>query len=143
MSRKTVRIELPVGYTKSMLALFQSIVKQHKKLGNSSPITEGVIKIAAFEQRATQAASLQTEIEELQAVLTQKIGERDTLIGTADGQNSSTSGTLYFETLQIRDFLLAVSRGNEQALESWGFSVVVGTAKLPNRVKASQAKEEK
>jgi hypothetical protein len=143
MSRKTVRIELPVGYTKSMLALFQSIIKQHKKLGASSPITDGIVKITAFEQRTTQAVNLQTEIEELQSVLTQKISERDTLLGTADGQNSNTAGTLYFETLQIRDFLLAVSRGNEQALEAWGFNVVVGTAKMRNRIKASQVQEEK
>jgi hypothetical protein len=138
MARKTVRVELPVKEPKEIIGLFQGIVKQHKKLAASSPISEGVVKMAAFEQRTIQAATLQGEIEELESSLMQKLGARDLIIGRSDGQNANTSGTLYFETLQIRDLLLAVNRGNEQALESWGFNVVVGIAKTPKRAKPVQ-----
>jgi hypothetical protein len=51
------------------------------------------------------------------------------LVGMADGQNAETTGTLIFDLCLIRDFLSPVNRGNEQALEGWGFSVVIGTAK--------------
>jgi hypothetical protein len=37
----------------------------------------------------------------------------------ADGQNAQSKGTTLFETLQIRDLLLAVKRGNEETLETW------------------------
>jgi hypothetical protein len=51
----------------------------------------------------------------------------------ADGQNAQSKGTTLFETLQIRDLLLAVNRGNEETLEQWGFDVAVGSTSAPKK----------
>lgn len=133
MARKTVRIEVPREDRPLLIRLALAIVKQHEKLGANSPIGDSVVKMAEFKQRITRAAALQIEIEELEALLQEKAGECDQLLGIADGQNAQSKGTTLFETLQIRDLLLAVNRGNEETLEGYGFSVSVGSAAAPTR----------
>jgi polyphosphate kinase 2 (PPK2 family) len=108
-------------------------VKQHTKAGTASPITDGVVKMTDYAKRTIDASALQEEIEEVQAELQQKVAKRDQLLGLLEGQNAQTKGTTLFEILQIRDLLLAVNRGNEEALEAWGFTVVVGSAAAPKR----------
>jgi hypothetical protein len=134
MARKTVRVEVPRDDPAALVKLSLGIVKQHTKAGTASPITDGVVKMTDYAKRANDASALQ-EIEELQADLQQKIGKRDQLLGLAEGQNAQTKGTTLFETLQIRDLLLAVNRGTEEALEPWGFTVTVGSAAAPVRKK--------
>jgi len=96
---------------------------------------------ATARRRAAQAGQLQGEIDELERALQEKTGKRDALLGSAKGQNSQTEGTLHFMTLQIRDILLAVNRGNENALEPWGFNVSVGEAKSPHKQAQAEAKQ--
>ena len=128
MARKTIRVDVPRGNPADLVKLTLGIVKQHKKLAANSPITNAVVNMAAFEARANQADVLEQDIESLERELQEKVGKRDQLLGIADGQNAQTEGSLLFETLKIRDLLLAVNRGNEQALEPWTFNVVVGSA---------------
>lgn len=139
MARKTIRVDLPSGDPAAYVALLLAIVAQHKKLATDSPITAQVVDMTAFETRAKQAAALQAEIVELERQLQEKVGARDELLGLAPGQTSQSKGTLLFEVAQIRDLLLAVHRGNENALEPWGFKVVVGTAKSPGKTKTPPA----
>ena len=133
MSRKTVRVDVPRDDRPALIKLALAIVKQHGKAGTASPITDGVVKMTDYTTRATAAAALQIDIEDLDRTLQQKVGQRDQLLGMADGQNAQTKGTTLFETLQIRDLLLAVNRGNEEGLEPWGFDVVVGSAAAPKK----------
>jgi len=133
MARKTVRVDVPREDRPALIKLALAIVKQHGKAGTASPITDGVVKMADYLTRATDAAALQGDIEDLERTLEQKVGKRDQLLGMADGQNAQTKGTTLFETLQIRDLLLAVNRGNEEGLEPWGFDVVVGSASAPKK----------
>jgi len=46
-----------------------------------------------------------------------------------------TPGTVYNLLTSIRNILLESYRGNEEALQEWGFDVIVGTAKSPVRKK--------
>ena len=133
MARKTVRVDVPREDRPALIKLALAIAKQHGKAGVNSPITDKVVKMTDYSTRANDAAALQTEIEDLEATLQQKVGQRDQLLGFSEGQNAQTKGTTLFETLQIRDLLLAVNRGNEEGLEPWGFDVVVGSASAPKK----------
>ena len=117
----------------ALVKLSQAIGRQHTKPGVNSPITDNVVKMMDYTQRATLTADLQDQIDALTAELQEKTGQRDQLLGISEGQNAQSKGTTLFETLQIRDLLLAANRGNEEALEPWGFSVVIGTATSPSR----------
>ena len=133
MARKTIKVEVPHGEPEALIKLGQDVCKQHAKLATASPISDGVVKMSDYIKRINDAASLQTAIDELAAALQEKTGLRDQLLGMAQGQNSQSRGTVLFETMQIRDLLLAVNRGNEEELEPWGFSVTIGSAAAPKR----------
>ena len=135
MARKTIRIEIPTQDPTALIDLCQAVVKRQKKPGTTSPLPEDAVNMAAYESKTNEAATLQSAIEELDRELQEKTGRRDELLGMANGQNSQTKGTLLFETLQVRDILLGVNRGNENSLEPWGFGVVVGQAKSPTKKK--------
>jgi hypothetical protein len=55
------------------------------------------------------------------------------LLGLATGQNSRTEGTGLTLAVKMRDLLLALNRDQENALEPWGFTVVVGSAAPPKK----------
>ena len=133
MARKTVRVDVPREDRPALIKLALAIIKQHGKAGAASPITDKLLDMVDYTDRANQAASLQSDIEDLERTLQTKVGLRDQLLGLADGQNAQTKDTTLFETLQIRDLLLAVNRGNEEGLEPWGFDVVVGSASAPKK----------
>ena len=135
MARKTIKVEIPASEPAAFVRLTHSIVVHHEKPESESPITDKVVKMAKYKEKSDKVVLLQDEIEETEARLKELVGLRDSILGTADGQNSQTQGTLHFETLQIRDLLLAVNRGVENALEPWGFPVVIGEAKSPVRAK--------
>ena len=129
MARKTIRIDMPTADAAATINLCKAICKQHKKLAAASPIPTKVVNMTQFEERATSADTLHSEIVELNSQLQEKMGARNLLLGMAGGQNAESTGTLIFDVRLIRDFVLPAHRGNEQALEGWGFSVVIGTAK--------------
>ncbi len=139
MARKTIRVSVPRDDAAKLVELCLAITKQHTKAATASPITDGVVKMSDYVKRTNDTATLQGEIEELQTELQQKIGKRDQLLGISEGQNAQTRGTALFETLQIRDLLLAVNRSNEEALEPWGFTVAVGSAAAPVRKSKANA----
>ncbi|HEY0946324.1 MAG TPA: hypothetical protein VGD81_13695, partial [Opitutaceae bacterium] len=132
MARKTVRVVVPHQDPTALIALMQAIAKKHEELGATSPIKDkvGLDKLLA---NIVKVSGLQTEIEELRAKLQVMVGDRDKLLGIADGQTSHAEATLRFDAIAIRDMLLGMHRGNENALETWGFKVVVGTARTPTR----------
>lgn len=57
----------------------------------------------------------------------------DVLIGSAPGRTAETTNTFYNDIPGFRDTLLLEHRSNEEALNGYGFEVVVGTAAGPKR----------
>ena len=126
MSRQDVRIELPLNSPEGTLKLLVKIDARNTAMGINSPIkndfnwgdiavgipiVQGLIKDATVADR--QAQNLH-----YQAMST---------LGIAPGQNLQNLETPYTLTTEIRDILLAKNRANPEALELWGFSVVVDT----------------
>ena len=142
MARKTIKIEIPISDPAAFTGLCTAVVTRHKNPKLTTPLNNvEKLDMAKYETKAAEAAQLQGEIDEMVRALQEKTGKRDALIGSAKGQNSQTEGTLHFMTLQIRDLLLAVNRGNENALEPWGFNVSVGEAKSPHKQAQTEAKQ--
>ena len=65
---------------------------------------------------------------------------RDTALGTADGQTVNTKGTGLNIITNFRDRLLLDNEDNPEVLTTYGFNVVVGSAKAPTKAAAKQAK---
>ncbi len=133
MARKTVRVDLPVSNPDNMLQLCRGIITQHAKAGESSPIKalesiEDGIRIDDLETMLSETEEKRAQAKELEARAQALNGEVAQLIGFAQGQTSRTKSTLYSSAVRIRDFLLSLYRGNENALEVWGFKVTIGTA---------------
>lgn len=132
MARKTIKVDVSTDDPTVFIKLTKDIAAKDKALGDKSPL-RGLIDMTDFAKDTQEADDLDNEIDRLQAQLAEKLGKRAELLGTADGQNSQTPGTLLFRTLQVRDILLGANRGNEDALQPWGFGVQVGSAKNPKR----------
>ncbi|MFT3870323.1 MAG: hypothetical protein QM715_17885 [Nibricoccus sp.] len=114
------------------MKLAESIVKRQSS-DNASKAVGVEIDMVAFAEKAKSVKTWQTDIEQLSRRLEELTGQRNQLLGISEGQNLQTKGTLLFEIMRIRDLLLGASRGNEKALEPWGFDVTVGEAKAPTR----------
>lgn len=131
MARKVVRIEIPTSRPDDLLTLFEAALAKHKALGQNSPLTG--IDMVLFEQVVTQVRPLRDLAKDFERQAQVKFEQAANLMGVGMGQSSHTAGTLYFDLLRIRDLLLAMFRGHENELETWGFSVVTGTAASPKR----------
>jgi hypothetical protein len=132
MARKTVKIGVSTTDPAALVKLALSIVSRQNS-DNASKAVAAEIDLAAFTQKTTQVNGWQAEIEKYSRLLEELTGKRNQMLGISEGQNSQTEGTLLFEIMRVRDLLLGASRGNEKALEPWGFDVTVGEAKAPTR----------
>ena len=138
MSRKTISVPISTTDPVSLVKLAKTIAS--RQAGESASKAVGVeIDTVAFAKNAALVEEKQIKIENLGRELEELTGSRNQLLGIAEGQTSQTEGTLLFEILRVRDLLLGASRGNEKALEPWGFNVTLGEAKSPAR-KAALAK---
>ena len=134
MARKTVRINVPLGNPDELVSLAAAIHAKHTTLAANSPL-KGLtdLEMADFGSKATEADSQRKAAKDADRKAQEANGKASTLIGVAPGQTQNTAGTLLFGITQIRDFLAAVNKGNEEALSGWGFDVVVGQAKSRSR----------
>ncbi len=141
MARKTVRINVPLGNPDDLVVLAQSIHAKHTELKDKSPL-KGLpdFDLAAFGENADEADTQRTSGKDFERKAQEANGKASTLIGVAPGQTQNTNGTLLFGITQIRDFLAAVNKGNEEALSGWGFDVVVGQAKSRTRKENGNSK---
>ncbi len=126
MSRKTVRVDLPRSSPEGLIKLAEDIVKQHKKLGNKSPLDDDFVK--QLESTNSEANTKKDEANGLHAQGEEVNQDADKLLGTAEGMTGENEGTVYALLLDAKDDLLHAFRGREQALESFGFNVVIGTS---------------
>ena len=130
MSRTTVRVKVPATNPDRLLVLIESLLAQHDKLeaaqAGSSPLPAAdVVKLRGVLAQA-KPARVQAKDYARQAQALYEQSSR--LLGVAKGQSRRTDGTGLNVTLKLRDLLLALNRGQENALEPWGFTVIPGSA---------------
>jgi len=126
-ARRNVRIDMPTDKPEDMVLLAEAIIEEHTDLGAASPLV-GNVDMTAFETLTTDTRQLLNEWEDAKNEAQSKLNEALGIIGYAEGQTSSTAGTLYFDICSVRDRLLDVHQGNEEALSEYGFDVVVSQA---------------
>lgn len=130
MARRTLKVRVPVGNTEEFSKLLNDIRKQHLLLGEGSPLNgDTSIDMAAFIDSLEVADDLKDEGDLLKAQSEEKIQQAKNIYGTSKGQGVETPGTLYNKCDVIKKKLLLKYRGNEEALSSFGFDVVIGLAK--------------
>lgn len=136
MGRRTVRINLQTGNPEKFLELCKAIVEYNDALGASSPLASGdIIDMAAYSNTVAQAVEARERALELYAQAEAAMAQSRQLMGRAPGQSSTTPGTLYYSTLQIKKLLLVLETENPEALSPWGFDVVIRTAKSRGKKK--------
>lgn len=123
-ARKNVRIDIPNDNPALLLALAADIIARHTTLGAGSPLT-GNVDMTLFAGTVTSATTLLGEWETQRSLAQSKHNQALNIIGYGAGQTSQTVGTLYYDLNTVRDRLLQVNSGIEEALSEWGFEVVV------------------
>ncbi|MES2619902.1 MAG: hypothetical protein V4615_03545 [Bacteroidota bacterium] len=140
MARRTVKIEIPIGYPEKYTHLIQRIWGKHVELGPSSPFFNNpMIDMSKFEANMQQALELREqaiEHHEKGEVLMQQSRQ---LLGVDKGQTINTPDTLYYFTDIIKRILRVKHIGIEEMLSSWGFNVIIRQAKNPVRKKKAAA----
>jgi hypothetical protein len=138
MGRRTVRINLQTGNPDKFLELCKAIVEHNDALGASSPLASGdIIDMAAYSNTLAQAVEARESALELYARAEAAMAQSRQLMGMAPGQSSTTPGTLYNLTLQIKKLLLVLETENPEALSHWGFDVVIRMAKSRGKKKVA------
>ena len=123
MAKTNIKVPIPISKVKDMSILLNKIVARDLALSPDSPVTN--VDMAGFAQRVLDMLKLRDESQSLKAQSENKMEQANNMMGTGHGQNIRSTGTLYNDTMKIRDLLLAVYSGNEEQLSEWGFSVVV------------------
>jgi hypothetical protein len=123
MAKTNIKVPIPIGKPKEMSHLLDRIVLKNTSMEPDTIITN--VDMAVFTQRVTDMLKLRLESADLKAQSENKMEQANNMMGTGHGQNIRSTGTLYNDTMKIRDLLLAVYSGNEEQLSEWGFSVVV------------------
>jgi hypothetical protein len=131
MPKKTVRVTIPTAYPEKMSDLVTHLWERHVNMGASSPLHNNpMIDMTRFEELMNEAVGKRREAEKLYAQYKALMAESRIAFGINAGQTLSTTDTLYHFLNNIKHFLLVKSRGNEEALNSWGFDVKVGTSSV-------------
>ena len=137
MSRRTVRVEIPVNSPEALMVLLAAILaREEDPTGTPEADPAQISKLAAL-QSAVQIPHTKAKALDAQAQTLRQ--QRDTKLGVAAGQNMETPDTALNLITRVRDALLVKYHGNEEALSNWGFNVIVGEAKAPTRKAKPQA----
>lgn len=135
MPRRTIRVDVPTSNPDDLVALDENILAQHDRLeaakAGSSPLKAAdVAQLRSVVTQAKPARKAAKEHEQQAQVLYEQAARQ---LGLCKDQNTLTPGTALTLTTKFRDQILADNRGTENALEAWGFTVVVGTAATPKK----------
>ena len=135
MAKTTIKVGLPLGKPAQIIKLIENILKQHDQLEAATPGSSPAHPARITKLRAVLAAAKpdRENAKHLAAQSKQLFERSNQAIGLAAGQTQRTEGTGLNLSALIRDGLLNEYAGNENALEVWGFSVVVGTAARPKK----------
>ena len=133
MGKRNIAIEIPESRPDDLMHLGENIIAKHTALEGDSPLDPA--KITAMGTGITGARAKKKEAAGKHAS-GEKTGEqmRNTL-GIDKGQNSRTKGTPYHHILGMRDDLLYDNKANEQALEEYGYTVVISMVNGARRIK--------
>lgn len=133
MGKRNIKIEIPESRPDDLMHLGEDIIAKHNALGGDSPLDNG--KITAMGTGITGARAKKTEADGKHASA-EKINEQmRNKLGIDKGQNSRTKGTPYHHILGMRDDLLYDNKANEQALEEYGYTVVISMVNGARRIK--------
>ncbi len=124
MSRKDVRVDIPIGSIDKSVVLADAILAKHIAMGVNSPLT-GQVDMTVFG----------TVITDIKASRTPAISdgrqkeawneEALRIIGIGKGQSLQDSGTVYWYINKVHHFFIFKFKGNEEQASLWGFNVVV------------------
>lgn len=127
MSRKNVRVDLPIGNVDGSITLSNSIKKRHDELVANpgySPLN-GQIDMLQFDLLLTSMKANRTpavtDTRQKQVWNEQAL----TVIGIAAGQNLQVKNTVYWHINKVYKFMVFKFKGNEEQASLWGFNVVV------------------
>lgn len=133
MGKRNIKIEIPESRPDDLMHLGEDIIAKHNALGGDSPLDNG--KITAMGTGITGARAKKIEADGKHASA-EKINEQmRNKLGIDKGQNSRTKGTPYHHILGMRDDLLYDNKANEQALEEYGYTVVISMVNGARRIK--------
>ena len=131
---KYVKIELPVRQPDPTLHLCDRIIAKHTLDGAGSPLT-GVIDMAAFGLLVTDAKTKRSSAEVKNDLAFDKYDAANNKAGLAAGQNRDTKDTIQWYVRQVKDLLLIKHNGTEEALNPYGFNVIITTSGARKNIK--------
>lgn len=125
-----------------MVVLIEAVLAQHDKVeaakSGSSPLPAA--DVTKLRDIVTQAKPARAKAKDYDRQAQALYESSSKLLGLATGQNSRSEGTGLSLAVKLRDLLLALNRGQENALEPWGFTVVMGP--LPRRKRKLRRRKE-
>ncbi len=139
MARRTIRINFPRYKIENLIGKSNLVLKEHKDLGESSPLK--IFEMMKFESDLQNAAAFRREAKELKRRSEALMQDARRLLGMDYDQNDFTPGTILNMMTNIRDYLLVLNKGHEEALGKWGFDVVIGSTLPFSKKRKEKAKE--
>ncbi len=135
MARTTVKVELPTGKPDDFVKLIEDILKKHDALETATPGSSPIPAkyITPLRAALTSAKNDRDKAKDFARQSQEFYESSANTLGLGNGQTSRTPGTGLNLVGLIRDGLLTEYSGNENALEPFGFKVVVGTAASPKK----------
>jgi len=129
MSRKFVRVDLPVGKPDSTVKLAQKIIAHNTALGVGSPFAGGTVVNMA------DVAAVVASIIGARTPATQNLAKKQAdnekgrkIFGIDAGQSANTTGTIYHDIIINAKWLKIKSQNNEEQASLYGFPVTVNEA---------------
>ena len=133
MAKKNIRVELQTGSPDSMIGLSEAITEQHESYstpgttpvpGEESPLDR--LDMNGFKTTTLCAKDTLKESRKLHSHGEGLTLKAYTIMGFAEGQTIQTPGTLYYDADVIRGILLGEHKEDEEAMEDYGFNVLMG-----------------
>ncbi|MEP7169461.1 MAG: hypothetical protein ABI855_08850 [Bacteroidota bacterium] len=124
MSRKNVRVNMPVNMPAETIELCEGIIEKNTALGAAS-VLNAFFDMPAFGTKTVDAKALRKRAKKDEGESQSKYNQCAVKCGIAAGQNKQSTGTLYVMVLSIRDFLLLKFRATPESLSMYGYNVVV------------------
>lgn len=129
-------MDIPRYSPDKLIALNELIIERHEELGDDSPLKQ--LDMDWVKNNTQQAKELRSQAQ-MKHAKAEALNERArALLGIDKGQDSNTSGTIYYEDTRIRNLLLLVHKGIEEQLSTYGFNVVISLSKMPKRKKKKE-----
>ncbi|MBC8384145.1 MAG: hypothetical protein H8E57_01340 [Candidatus Cloacimonetes bacterium] len=124
MASRNVSVDIFKGQPEKALDLGDNIVEKHEEDPVASPLGQ-VVDMTVMRDNISSAKGKREQAKALHRQAEMLNEEANNLLGIEVGQTSFTEGTIYNSLTKIRDLLLVLNKGHEEALNAWGFDVVV------------------